>query len=55
MNISERKHEARSLQIKSNVVSSDELLGSSPVIMIRHGGHFYQLRKTKQNKLILTK
>ncbi|UTW45325.1 hemin uptake protein HemP [bacterium SCSIO 12696] len=48
-------HQARNLEIKSNVVSSDDLLGNSVVILIRHGGHFYQLRKTKQNKLILTK
>ncbi|MGS2723943.1 hemin uptake protein HemP [Porticoccus sp. GXU_MW_L64] len=47
--------QARELQIKSNIVSSDDLLGNSVVIMIRHGGHFYQLRRTKQNKLILTK
>ena len=45
----------RNLVIKSNVVSSEDLLGCSSGILIRHGGHFYQLRKTKQNKLILTK
>ena len=45
----------RNLVITSNVVSSEDLLGRSTAIMIRHGGHFYQLRKTKQNKLILTK
>ncbi|MDM3871616.1 hemin uptake protein HemP [Porticoccus sp. W117] len=55
MDIDSTHSQARQLQIKSNIVSSDDLLGNSVVIMIRHGGHFYQLRKTKQNKLILTK
>ena len=45
----------RHLVISSNVVSSDDLLGRSTAILIRHGGDFYQLRKTRQNKLILTK
>ena len=45
----------RNLVITSNIVSSEDLLGRSSAVLIRHGGYFYQLRKTKQNKLILTK
>lgn len=37
------------------VVLSGELFQGRQEIVIRHGGHDYRLRITRQNKLILTK
>ena len=36
-------------------VSSDELIGPSREVLIRHAGFDYRLRITRQGKLILTK
>lgn len=36
-------------------VESSALFGSGTLVHIRHGGHVYQLRKTRNGKLILTK
>jgi len=37
------------------VVPSSALFQGGQEIVIRHGGHDYRLRVTRQNKLILTK
>ena len=37
------------------VIESSELLRSSGQVLILHAGQTYSLRKTKENKLILTK
>lgn len=37
------------------VVSATTLLRGQPVLLIEHGGERYQLRLTKNGKLILTK
>jgi hemin uptake protein HemP len=39
----------------SNGVSSELLLGGKSELKIRHNGETYSLRKTRLNKLILTK
>lgn len=39
----------------SGVVSAAELMRGQPVLNIEHGGERYQLRLTKNGKLILTK
>ncbi|MGE0371385.1 MAG: hemin uptake protein HemP [Gammaproteobacteria bacterium] len=36
-------------------IGSGELLGASSHVYIFHAGHVYTLRRTKENKLILTK
>nr|WP_300312954.1 hemin uptake protein HemP [Halomonas sp.] len=40
---------------ESREVSSTDLLGESNVLIITHNGQRYQLRRTRQNKLILTR
>lgn len=37
------------------VLSSEDLLGGRPEVMIEHKGDLYRLRHTRQGKLILTK
>ncbi len=37
------------------VVDANQLLGARGVLSIVHAGETYQLRRTKQNKLLLTK
>ena len=37
------------------VISSEDLLGGRPEVMIEHNGDLYRLRHTRQGKLILTK
>ncbi|MBK9130623.1 MAG: hemin uptake protein HemP [Gammaproteobacteria bacterium] len=36
-------------------IESGELLGGANQVFIRHGGQIYTLRRTRENKLILTK
>ncbi|WP_018987326.1 hemin uptake protein HemP [Methylophilus methylotrophus] len=36
-------------------IDAQELLGDAGVLAIVHGGETYQLTRTKQNKLLLTK
>jgi hemin uptake protein HemP len=36
-------------------VDADLLLGAHPEVVIRHGSEAYRLRRTRQDKLILTK
>ncbi|ALM54188.1 hypothetical protein BJB45_19195 [Halomonas huangheensis] len=36
------------------VISSSELLGDDDQLIIEHNGQHYRLRRTRQNKLILT-
>lgn len=40
---------------QSEVVSATVLMRGQPVLRIEHGGERYQLRLTKNGKLILTK
>ncbi len=35
--------------------TSEQLFGRAQEVGIRHGGHLYRLRRTKLDKLILTK
>ncbi|RVU38253.1 hemin uptake protein HemP [Hwanghaeella grinnelliae] len=46
-----RKESERSV----TVISSADLLGGRPEVMIEHNGDLYRLRHTRQGKLILTK
>ncbi|MEJ8566380.1 hemin uptake protein HemP [Elongatibacter sediminis] len=46
---------ARVARIRGNVISSDELLGCDGRLMIRHASATYELRITRQGKLLLTK
>lgn len=36
-------------------IDAQQLLGEAGVLLIMHGGEAYQLTRTKQNKLLLTK
>ncbi|BBP45405.1 hypothetical protein THMIRHAS_07780 [Thiosulfatimonas sediminis] len=40
---------------KPKVVNSQQLLAGTKTLVIQHGDQQYQLRVTKENKLILTK
>lgn len=40
---------------KAVVIDSVELMAGAKLVQIRHGDTHYQLRVTKENKLILTK
>lgn len=40
---------------KPKVVDSQQLLAGAKSVFIQHGSQRYQLRVTKENKLILTK
>ena len=42
------------VEIKQNRVTSDALLRDQKVLIIEHGDKQYQLRHTRQGKLILT-
>lgn len=39
----------------AKVIESNQLLSSGPELLIRHKGEFYRLRRTRNDKLILTK
>src|SRR3546814_14424209 len=39
----------------AQVIESNQLLSSGPELLIRHKGEFYRLRRTRNDKLILTK
>ena len=39
----------------NGVVRAQDLMGTSPVLVIEHEGERYLLRRTKNGKLILTK
>lgn len=41
--------------IKTDVIESQQLLGSTGKVEIQHRGEIYQLRQTRTGKLILTK
>ncbi len=41
--------------VEPRSIESGELLGASSQVFILHAGHVYTLRRTKENKLILTK
>lgn len=41
--------------VSGRVVSSSDLFGADVVVTIEHQGALYQLRTTRQGKLILTK
>jgi len=46
------------VELKSSLphtVNSHDLLRGSTHVLILHAGHVYTLRRTKENKLILTK
>jgi len=37
------------------VIHSDDLFGKNGLVLIQHGSEWYQLKKTRQNRLILNK
>ncbi|MET4699725.1 hemin uptake protein HemP [Constrictibacter sp. MBR-5] len=56
--IHEHTAEPRRLEAHASpaqVIESNQLLSSGPEILIRHKGEFYRLRRTRNDKLILTK
>lgn len=40
---------------RTAVVKSEDILKGCPFVIIEHEGQRYQLRRTRENKLILTK
>lgn len=55
MNSSTQNQAVKPPPATPEVVSAVELLRGRPVLHIEHGGERYQLRLTKNGKLILTK
>ena len=55
--LSLNRAQPHSVPQKSNerVMDSEDFLQGEKVVFIQHGEHRYQLRSTKENKLILTK
>jgi hemin uptake protein HemP len=54
----EKQHAPERLSSRSKGkrrVDSQQLLGENEELIIEHAGQEYRLRKTRQNKLILTK
>jgi hemin uptake protein HemP len=54
----EKQHAPAQLSSRSRGkqrIDSQELLGENVELIIEHAGQEYRLRKTRQNKLILTK
>lgn len=47
--------ETRTTFVPPRHIESDELLGDSNQVFILHAGQVYTLRRTRENKLILTK
>lgn len=47
--------ETRTTPVPPRHIESDELLGDSNQVFILHDGQVYSLRRTRENKLILTK
>lgn len=46
--------EPRCLNVHDDTVTSDTLLGKTGQLVIEHNGRSYQLRRTRNDKLILT-
>jgi len=44
-----------SARLAAALISSDDVLGPDRRVLIEHRGQTYQLRETRQGKLILTK
>jgi hemin uptake protein HemP len=51
----EQNSSQRSVPVIDNTVASIVLLGEKKSLVIEHKGERYQLRETRQGKLILTK
>lgn len=47
--------EERSVSSSVQTITSRDLLGERGLLRIEHGGEFYTLRLTRNNRLILTK
>lgn len=50
-----RNEPCRTVPVRNDTVTSTALLGAEQRIWIEHLGERYQLRQTRQGKLILTK
>ncbi|MCC6208436.1 MAG: hemin uptake protein HemP [Gammaproteobacteria bacterium] len=50
-----REGVVESTSVPSRSIESEELLGGANQIFIVHAGQVYTLRRTRENKLILTK
>jgi len=48
-------HSPKTSTVSARVLDSQRLFGREKIITIQHGEQAYQLRITKENKLILTK
>lgn len=44
----------RSLHVHDDTITSDTLLGDTGQLVIEHNGRCYQLRRTRNDRLILT-
>jgi len=55
MNAATQNQAVKPLPAMPEVVSATVLMRGQPVLNIEHGGERYQLRLTKNGKLILTK
>jgi len=55
MNAAARIQTVKPLPALPEVVSASALMRGQPILQIEHGGERYQLRLTKNGKLILTK
>lgn len=55
MNAATRNQAVKPQPTPPEVVSAEVLMRGQPVLRIEHGGERYQLRLTKNGKLILTK
>lgn len=53
MSHSVTNNEIKESEVK--LITTKELMGEAQTLMIQHGSSCYQLRITKENKLILTK
>lgn len=47
-------HQPRCLHVHDDTVTSDTLLGAEGLLVIEHNGRSYQLRRTRNDRLILT-